>query len=330
MCITPRVMTNKNGLRVTAECQTCWQCKANKVNDWVGRGIAEEQYCAGSSFVTLTYGGDDKINKVKTELGASILIYSDVQRYIRKYRDAGYPCRYMLSGEYGSLKGRSHWHLILFWEIEVPPNPKEVMFTDSFWCSTDDEGLKPFGHSLWRDVNPERIAYVCKYLVADEADTEQETIFKTSKYPPLGAEYFRRRANTFVQQGILPKDGFYSFPDVRDKKTGLPRKFFMRGVTLDNFCEEFIRLWTDRYGEHPLDTQHSDWLLRWCDTKAKRSSSEVPVEPRKFVSRPLQPPHFAYAVTYDDRLNTYVAQGNGERLLWRPINGEWGWQKSLV
>lgn len=290
MCLKPSVFINKQGLEVTTACRNCRLCRLNRINDWVGRCIAEKQTAASCSFVTLTYGGDNLVTGEKTELGASILIYSDVQRYIRKYRDAGYPCRYVLCGEYGSLKGRSHWHLLLFWELEAPPVLAETSyFTDTFWCHDFDDPQKagePFGYSYWvSDVTERDIRYVCKYLLKDEG---QDTIFKMSRFPPIGAEYFRLRAQNFAKQGLLPQDAFYSFPDIRVKKTGLPRQFMMQGVTVDNFCREFIAHWRGLYGSHPLDVSHSDFLLDWCDKQGQRVASDQ-LERRTFAPRPTLP-----------------------------------------
>lgn len=307
MCLTPKFVVH-DGLTHEIACRKCKLCRLNRVNDWVGRCIAEKQTAAACSFVTLTYGGDNKVTGEKTELGASILIYSDVQRFIRKYRDAGYPVRYLLSGEYGDLKGRAHWHLLLFWEIEAPPVMAGAeQFTDSFWChgkcDPAMEGM-PFGFSHWiNDVSERDVRYVCKYLLKSEG---MDTVFKMSRFPPLGDEYFRRRAHEHARQGLLPRDAFYSFPEVRDK-SGLPRQFVMQGVTVDNFAREFIRAWQGLYGSHPLDVGHSDWLMSWCDTQASRLESES-LERRSMGSRPTFPPPADYgAYRFWETRNVYFA-----------------------
>lgn len=321
MCVNKRVMI-VNGLKRETACHNCWQCTENRINDWVGRCIAEKEDSKAVTVYGLTYGGDDKVTGVKTELGASILIYSDVQKWIKRLRAAGYPMRYLLCGEYGGAKGRVHWHVICFWKDKVPEFQDGIRnFNDPFWPHgfTYAEALK--GDEI------RAIRYVCKYV---QKDSEEIAFVRMSKKPPLGDAYFRRRANTFAEQGILPKDAFYSFPDVRDPKTGKPRQFYMSGVTLDNFLSEFIERFQERYGLHPLDRQHSEFLQNWCDKQAPRVAVDD-IQKRSFrvVARP-EPPHFGFNVSWSEKLNMYVAERGSERLFWTyDQEGQKAWQSVI-
>lgn len=305
MCVNPRLLTTKQGLSVEVACRKCWQCIANRQNDWVGRCIAEEQTSARTTVVHLTYGGDDKVSGLKTDLGASILIYKDVMLWLKRLRKAGFPLRFFCCGEYGELKGRSHWHVICFWQDKSPEfEDGKRNFADKYWphgfTMTEDLRLyDEFGNNQAERA----IRYVTKYLQKSE-DTSQALV-RMSKKPPLGDAYFRQLAGVHVKQGLLPQDAFYSFADVR--KDGSPRKFKLEGASLDTFCGSFIEQWKARYGSHPLDVSHSDFLLAWCDTKAQRVASEQ-LERRQMASRPSIPPPAGYgAYRLWETRNVYVA-----------------------
>ena len=123
MCISPNTLSD--GTQVA--CRNCWQCRADRINDWVGRCIAESKTAVASHAITLTYGRvhlsteNDAYGDAEHPR-AAVLTYSDVQKYFKLLRRHGYPLRYFAVGEYGSLKGRAHWHIIAFWQDKAPPH----------------------------------------------------------------------------------------------------------------------------------------------------------------------------------------------------------------
>ncbi len=60
MCIAPIKLDD--GTEVG--CRECWQCRKRRVNDYVGRCIAESKFAKKTYAVTLTYGGDEGVNAV--------------------------------------------------------------------------------------------------------------------------------------------------------------------------------------------------------------------------------------------------------------------------
>ena len=80
--------------------------------DWQGRCIAEAATAKAAFAVTLTYGRDAMGEKLHER--AVVMTYSDVQRYLKLLRRHRYTVRYFCAGEFGSEKGRVHWHIILF------------------------------------------------------------------------------------------------------------------------------------------------------------------------------------------------------------------------
>ena len=114
MCINPNKIADKGFVA----CRQCWQCREHKVDDWVGRNIAESQTAKAASVVSLTYGRDRSTGDVD-HMQAAVLTYSDVQKMLKHLRVDGYPVRYFVAGEYGSRNGRAHWHVILYWQGNV-------------------------------------------------------------------------------------------------------------------------------------------------------------------------------------------------------------------
>lgn len=255
MCVEPGELYLKGGRKISVPCRKCWLCIENRVDDWVGRCIAESKTAAATRSITLTYGRDEHGNA--DHLRAQVLTFSDVQKYFKLLRRHGYPCRYLAVGEYGSEKGRAHWHIVLFFKNEVPKHilapPREDREDDTPFRFMERHW--PHGWSFWEDCNAASIRYVCKYINKDMGELERQGHVSLSKKPPLGHDYFQQLAARYVEQGIAPQEPFYWFSDVRkyayEGDSGTPVKFHMRGVTLDNFLRSFILQWWKRHNCHP-------------------------------------------------------------------------------
>lgn len=329
MCVTPKTFTI-NGIRKAIECRKCWQCKENRINDWVGRCIAESKDCVAATVVTLTYGYDDLVHTKGDDLAAKVLDYTDVEKWLKRLRKAGYPLRFFLCGEYGELKGRCHWHVICFWTERVPNYMHRVKeFKDKFW---------PHGYTFWDgEFDESSVGYVCRYVIKrDDPDVTDATLKQAelhmSRKPPLGVGYFEQRALMYAKQRLLPQDPFYSFAEVRDKKSGLPRKFYLKGPAKDYYLSALVFHWKRLYGEHPLDTSHSDYLLDWCDAQASRMTTDA-LDRRKSVPYPfMDVPGGCGSVRFDEKRNAYytISHETGEILFWSyDSEGKRAWQSEI-
>lgn len=272
MCLAP--VTLPTGEQTG--CRLCWQCLERKVDDWVGRCIAQSKTAHRTFSITLTYGRDENDNA--DHVRAAVLTYSDVQNYMKRLRFSGYVVRYFAVGEYGSRKGRAHWHLIMFYDdnsavinqrlahnaaveagikrgkaLPVPDGAvpeheistrgfdgdlRDVRFSDAHW---------EHGHAVWEELQDDyeasasrAVRYVCKYLAKDIHDAARQVVGpRMSKKPPLGDAWLRDRAAQYVQQGLAPQDLFYSFPDVRSSD-GAVKRFVLNGVSADNFIRYYV------------------------------------------------------------------------------------------
>ncbi|MER8365968.1 hypothetical protein [Mesorhizobium sp. M1378] len=274
MCKAPQTL--RDGTIVG--CRNCSQCIGRAVDDWTGRCIAESKCAAAPFFVNLTYGPDEDGNK--DHLRAALLTYSDVQKYMKALRHSGFRPRYFAVGEYGSTKGRAHWHVLIFWQdnsdvirernahnvavraklkkgkvLRVPAGPipphtpstraKQIRFHEQHW----DRGF-----SVWEPLNltsedtAAAVKYVCKYLNKDLGGSERQAKCQMSKKPLLGAAWLHDRARAHVEQGLAPQDLFYEFPDLPGKR------FMLRpgSSAAELFLQSYIDQWEIAYPSRPL------------------------------------------------------------------------------
>lgn len=251
MCLTPGKLADGTEFA----CRKCWQCQERRIDDWVGRCIAENKTAVAAHSITLTYGRDEYGNE--DHMRSAWLTYSDVQKFFKLLRFDGYKFRYIVCGEYGSTKGRAHWHLIMFWQGKVPPHEltvtkrNERRFENKYW---------PHGFQHWEKPSPASIRYVCKYIQKDIGKAERQGHLSMSKKPPLGFDYFRDLAGRYVSQGLAPQDLTYKFADVYGKD-GTRKVFHMSGTTAHNYIEQYKAAWLrQRGGFWMMGSRHGqDW-----------------------------------------------------------------------
>ncbi|MGB3645287.1 MAG: hypothetical protein WBA15_12485 [Mesorhizobium sp.] len=257
-------------------------------------------------------------------MSAALLTYSDVQKYIKLLRRHGFPCRYFAVGEYGGKKGRSHWHLMLFWKRAVPEHVEERNFMEKHW---------PHGWSFWKSLKggekdtAAAIRYACKYLVKDALDAEKQGHLSMSKKPPIGAEYFRDLARRYVEQGLAPQSLYYHFPSVVGRN-GLPKQFMLAegSATADLFCRAFLDHWAARVGGFapysPVIEEYEDRLAR-DDLEPLKDRWGRKVQPPEggVETRVGKDPATGYP-------HTLYSDAQGYRWWYREIeDGEWEWRR---
>lgn len=225
---------------------------------------------ATASFsVTLTYGRVD--NKVHHAHSVA-LFYSDVQKYVKLLRYHGYVVRYFLAGEFGGLKGRTHWHLILHFYGAVPPHvEREDFIHEAIKANgkpvTDKSGRTryfwPHGFSFWKKAHRGSVRYAAKYALKDVDDLENQSLLQMTKNPPLGAIYFKEMARAAARQGVALHDASYSFADVR-RQDGTRKKYMLRGRTEEIFVQEYIDEYWLVWRKAPPKSQYlEEWDQGW-------------------------------------------------------------------
>lgn len=205
---------------IRVPCRKCWACMKNKVNDLTGRALCEYSVSDWSAVLTLTYAPR------AGQLRAEQIHKHDFQRFMKRFRRRlelddkkndrdGTTCRYITAGEYGSRKGRAHFHVLLFGKGFEPP----FMYRKQKW--TLDEW--PHGFTYADHITGERaIRYVTKYLVKGVHDQNKgkvrgEEWVTYSRKPMLGAEFVAGLALRQAEMGVLPYNLNYLPPGAEPK-----------------------------------------------------------------------------------------------------------------
>jgi hypothetical protein len=331
MCIDPSKISDVGFVG----CRNCWQCRETAVDDWVGRNIAESKTAIAANVVTLTYGQDLTTGDID-HIRAAVLTYSDVQKYLKYLRADGFPVRYFVVGEYGSLKGRAHWHIILYWQGPVPDHVLRENFMQKHW---------PHGWSFWDKCTPEAVRYACKYILKDDPDDPEKQGWgpMPSKKPPLGHLYFQQLADQYIDAGLSPQTLAYSFPDVMRipahtraktnkafRESAKPVKFMMRGKTAENFLNYFVERWREVHKDEP---PRSEVIWAYENKKLNQyleANAEPQFQHRKKGSVPLAPPFEGARVQFCEITNCYFTDTAGPRL-WYSIDseGDAGWHAKV-
>lgn len=153
-------------------CGRCAFCLATRRSDWSTRLEYEAKLHLDRAFVTLTYA-DAHLTWKNSK---SQLVKSDLQKWFKKVRKAGYKVRYYAVGEYGSKTHRPHYHVLLFGFV-----PESVI--RSSWSL----GMVHIGK-----VTQASISYCLKYMVNGSGMDMRgrEKPYNTmSRRPGLGHNY---------------------------------------------------------------------------------------------------------------------------------------------
>jgi hypothetical protein len=239
MCVSPIQLPSG----VMVKCNCCRWCMGNRVNDWAGRCVAEQQTSSHIMALTLTYA----------QLHGDVLdeLYGDVQRMLKRLRSDGFSVRYLCCGEYGSLKRRPHWHIILFFRGNAP----EVEYDTKYY------NWKYWKHGYTYVQSPDfaGMSYVLKYTLKYE-DTEGAHNSKRiymSKKPPIGYHYFQSLARDYVNAGLPLVSPEYRFAHLR-LRSGKLRTFWLADRSRELFVDGYVTKWRETYGTEP---QQTDFLI---------------------------------------------------------------------
>lgn len=261
MCISPNHVWVERGPKWEQQavpCRMCWRCKKNRVNDYTARAMAESFTSAFTCALTLTYAPRD-------DLADKVLHPRHFQLFMKRLRRAGHKVRYLVAGEYGALKGRAHFHAILFFSemanlseetLPVFYNVDHMLNPETSAClsrALPDRKMShirewPHGHVIadW-SATEKAVRYVCKYLLAEE---KNNAWFSLSKKPPLGAAWFAEKAAIAKGYGTLPHSFEYLPPGCSREKpylmTGATRRDYLNAITQDVADRPLMSEWTQK------------------------------------------------------------------------------------
>lgn len=240
----------------------CWQCEENYINDWTGRCLAEAQYSTSTCALTLTYRDQD-------DLSHKVLHPQHFQVFMKRLRNDGYKVRYLVAGEYGTLRGRAHFHVLLFFYGNAPKIPNKTNAHIKYWDK---------GHVFadW-SADHRAVRYVAKYALKnfryddeDNPDKDRQAWFSMSKKPLIGAQFFIDRAKEYVKHDLMPSSFEYVVDGGKPGKTYLLRNA-ARALFVRTLVEEYrkqgkeidlkrVNEWTGKAVEkHRKVEQQENW-----------------------------------------------------------------------
>ena len=202
-------------------CRKCIFCRLETAREKAIRCIHHAQQTGEKNiFLTLTY---DEQN-----LKSPKLIYSDWQKFMKDLRnEIGSKIEDRISvvvtGEYGDLGKRPHWHALLF--NYRPEDEKEERRTQQ----GDSVFMSPFLHDLWGkgkieygEVTFESAGYVARYAAkklvhGPDHEHDFHPIHRTSSKIPIGRPWIEK----YWKQTF--ENGFVVLPN--GKISGIPRYY---------------------------------------------------------------------------------------------------------
>jgi hypothetical protein len=253
-------------------CRKCTRCRKNRISDWVGRCVAEAKYSTRVVCATLTYRPSKRPGQ------GSLLIYDDIQKMMKRLRRSrrclrtgkklpGYNVRYIVAGEYGSERGRAHWHIILFFRGDSPEFPPENVEKQhwSFW---------DHGFTMVEPPSAGKYMYYLKYMMKDDASETKVNHFGMSKKPAIGHEWFIDMARQLARERLPLLQWGYSHRDVMGPD-GTPFRYWLKSPSIrKDFMEtyrwEWFRLWTDDIPETETVMEYDDKVAR-AEAEAKKA-----------------------------------------------------------
>jgi hypothetical protein len=212
-----RIYDRFDGSFSEVRCRKCSRCLLNRLTDFCGRAYAESRLSSSFFALTLTYADSSAVN-------SQVLVYRDIQLLFKRLRRAGYSVRYIVAGEYGSKRGRAHWHCVLFFDGEAPSFPllETQCQTWEYW---------PHGFTFVQRPDYSGLMYVLKYAMKDDGSEHSTRRVMMSKKPPLGARYWDTLSLQRLSAG-LPFSLSYSM-DGANYANGNVISFRLSGASLE-------------------------------------------------------------------------------------------------
>lgn len=157
-------------------CGKCGFCIKKAIDSWCLRLYHEMEISSSAFFITLTY--DNEHLPPGEELSKR-----DLQLFIKRLRKVNPGIRYFAIGEYGTERGRPHYHAVIFNLIDLD------LITKS-WC---DLSGNPIGHVVGDRATMGRIRYMVEYMALPQKENGKTKAFRLmSRRPGIGSNYIKK------------------------------------------------------------------------------------------------------------------------------------------
>lgn len=227
-----------DGVRFWA-CRRCDACLWTLRCRWITRAMCEVATNKNTLAITLTY--DDKVSGGVA--ASRFFRYSDVKNFVKRLRRSvayhlkikACALRFIVCGEMGEKKGRCHWHILLFSDVDLlslgkfkRPYSGAIIKNDNrkaiVSAAHERRGkrilwsLWPHGHVVIQEPDQQGVAYVVQYahkslLASDKSEGEVRFMtsaglavshFRMSKSPPIGWDFVWQRISDLASRDLLP------------------------------------------------------------------------------------------------------------------------------
>lgn len=234
-------------------CGKCIECRLEYARQWAVRCVHEAKMHENNTFITLTYS-DENLKSPK-------LIYKDFQDFMKRLRthiwesnigeENGTKIGVFVTGEYGDITKRPHWHAIIF----------NYQFPDLIKLRKNDRGDQIFKSAildkLWGKNNPntrpnevgtvtfESAGYVARYAAKKlthgmDSDHEYHPISKKSSKNAIGKAWLEK----YWKDLLI--DGQCIVFNSQDKEIKTPMPRYYEKWLLKHHPEEYIRYVTEK------------------------------------------------------------------------------------
>lgn len=203
--VTFRMRDGWHDRPIDLPCGKCAGCLADKASGWAVRCYHESTMHKRNSFATLTYA-----DPAPPELDKAHL-----QRFFKRLRARGIRFRYFACGEYGSLTGRPHYHVLFFGQDFLDGHQRAF---DSKYYS-NPLLTEAWGHGMVQlgACEPASVYYTTGYQLKDLS--RPGTFHISSKRPYIGAGWLEKYHDDIVRNGFVTIDG---------QKRPVPRSYLLR------------------------------------------------------------------------------------------------------
>lgn len=271
MCVKPVKVHQPVGpsfLPVEVPCGRCWACLKNRQNDLIAKCIMEHMRSDWSYVLTLTYD-DAKLDPRRNQ--SEVLEPIDFKRFMARLRKK-FSVRYLVAGEYGSRKGRAHFHAALF-GLGIPP--QITLFQQRVYFDPFNKPRKPawpWGFTYAEPLTFRGIQYVAKYLTKAKdprlirGDKHHQEWVSYSTRPPLGIYEVLALADRYADERVLPRTFRINPPGLGN----VNRRFQISGVSQHMFLERLFGRWPEAF-DKPMTEWMENARLRYIKWRAKRA-----------------------------------------------------------
>lgn len=234
-CLTPFYMNDPKTLQPMAlPCGKCASCLKRRVSGWSFRLQNEEKYADSAYFLTLTYDTD---HVPITKNGFMTFQKSHFQSFMKRLRKQHKlpnqkPIKYYLAAEYGSIRKRPHYHIIIYnLQLSVLIGSKYEGMVLRRSLSLDgtfefqSNKFWPYGHFTLGTVSAASIGYTLEYITMSKTVPEHRHDDRIQEFSlmskGLGATY-RDTAKSWHRKSLLSR---YYLPLQDGKRAAMPRYY---------------------------------------------------------------------------------------------------------